>query len=223
MKKLGLLFVLFLIYSIFPAYAQTESNPSVRLETIEIPFEEFNVVSRDSVIREASEVHRYNWQVTIENNLVYERPDGNAAIRLYDYDNPEKFVEIGMGSPPDKKLWIAVQVPDTGYAVIHERLERGWDPSVKIFFAYEENAGLSVNNGDRIVVTNLDIEGLALKKYSVHGLESSTDPLAVNSGSLILDIVSGDPAQNILHFFPFIVVASLGVLVGVLLVTKKRS
>lgn len=223
MKKIYFIFVLFLFSSIYPVYAQVESNPSVQLETVEIPFEEFNVVSRDSVIRDVSEVHRNNWQATIENNLVYTRPDGNAAIRLYDYDVPEKFVEIGMGGPPDKKLWIAVQVPDTGYAVIHEKLERGWDPTVKLFLAYEDSAGLSVNNGQRIVVTNLDIEGLTLMRYSVHGLESSTDPPAVNSGALILDIVSGDPAQNVLHFFPFIVVASLGVLVGVLLVTKKRS
>jgi len=65
--------------------------------------------------------------------------------------------------------------------------------------------------------------GFAVKKYSVFGLESSTDPPAVNSGTLILDIVSGDPAQNILHFFPFFLLVGMVAIVGVLLLTKKRS
>jgi len=222
MKKIVLFLVLFAIYPIIPAYAQTESNPSVRLQTIEIPFEEFNLVGRDSGISEFDDVHRNNWQITIENNLVYNNPLGNAAIRLYNYDNPEKFIEIGMGSPPDNKLWFAIQLPDTGYVVVHDKLERGWDPSLKLFLAYEDNSGLSVNNGKRIVVTNLDMAGLAIKKYSVFGMESSTDPPAVNSGTLILDIVSGDPGQNVLHFFPFILAGGIGVLVGTLLLTKKR-
>jgi len=222
-KKIASIFGLFVIFSIFPAYAQTTSNPSVLLEKMEIPFEEFNIVSRDSTINEFEQIHRNNWQVTIENNLVYANPLGNAAIRLYDYDNPEKFVEIGMGSPPDNKLWFAVQLPDTGYAVVHDKLDRGWIQDLKLFLAYEDNSGLSVNNGKRIVVTNLDVGGLTLNKFSTFGMESSTDPPATSSGILILDIVSGDPGQNVLHFFPFILAGGIGIIVGALLLTKKRS
>jgi len=222
-KKLLLIFVLLLAYTIFPVYGQTESNPSVRMETVEIPFEEFNIVSRDSGIKETTEVHRNNWQVTIRNNVVYDNPLGNAAIRFYDYDDTEKFVEIGMGSPPDRKLWIAVQVSEIGYAVIHEKLERGWSQGLGIFFAYEDSAGLTINNGKRIIVTNLDVDGLTINKYSVFGMESSTDPPALNSGNIILEIVSGDPAQNPLHFFPFIVSGAVAVIIVGLLLTKKRS
>jgi hypothetical protein len=54
-------------------------------------------------------------------------------------------------------------------------------------------------------------------------MESLTDPPAVNSGSMIVDFLSGDPAQNIFAFFPFFLAVGIGVLVGVLYLTKKRS
>ena len=36
----------------------------------------------------------------------------------------------------------------------------------------------------------------AIDGYSVHGLEGSTDRPAVNSGSMILEFLSGDPAKE---------------------------
>ena len=54
-------------------------------------------------------------------------------------------------------------------------------------------------------------------------MESSTDPPAINSGSMIVEFLSGDPAQNVLAFFPFYVTAAVGLLVGILFLTKKRS
>jgi len=40
---------------------------------------------------------------------------------------------------------------------------------------------------------------------------------------MILDFMSGDPAQNVFAFFPFYVAAGIGLIVGVLFLTKKRS
>ena len=54
-------------------------------------------------------------------------------------------------------------------------------------------------------------------------MENSADPPAVNTGVLIMEFMSGDPTQNKLALFPFILAACVGVLVAVLLVTKKRS
>ena len=59
--------------------------------------------------------------------------------------------------------------------------------------------------------------------YSVHGMEGSTDPMAVNSGSMIVEFLSGDPSENIFAFFPFFLAAGIGILVGALFLTKKRS
>jgi len=205
--------ILFLLVIVNPAFAQ-EINPSLVLLTEEIPYDEFNKMARDTVIVELEDVHEKSWQITIYNNLIYENPNGNAVIRFYDVTSSEEFIEIGMGSPPDYKFWIAAQLPDVGYVVIHDMLERGWTPDAKVIASYTDQGGFTVNNGLRIVVTNLDIGVFAIDSYSVHGMESSTDPPAINSGDLVVEFLSGDPAQNIFHFYPFYVTAAVGIIAG---------
>ena len=223
MKSIIFLSIVFSII-IIPAYAQSEKNPSLTLETIEIPASDFNLVARDSIIVDLEKPHTISWQVTIRNDLNYANPDGNAVIRFYDLVNPEKFIEIGMGSQPDEKFWFGAQLPDdTGYVVIHSKPERGWIPESTQILAYTERAGLTVNNGERIVISNLDIGTFKIGSYSVFGMESSTDPPAVHSGSLQMELLSGDPAQNQLHLFPFFLAGGIGGLIAVLLVTKKRN
>jgi len=102
-------------------------------------------------------------------------------------------------------------------------LDRGWFPEAKLIISYTDRAGLTVNNGGRIVVTNLDIDVFAFDSYSVHGMEGSTDPPAVNSGSMIVEFLSGDPAENIFALYPFVLAVCLGAIVIVLIRTKKRS
>ena len=206
-----------------PVFAEQSKNPTLIIDTIEIPSYEFNKILRDTDIITMQRTHSIAWQVTIDNNLLYANPDGNAVLRLYDKDNPEKIVEIGMGSQPHEKFWIAVQTPKEGYIVVHSDLERGWSPTAKIIVSYTDRAGLTVNNGERIVLSNLDIGVFAISSYSVHGMESSTDPPAINSGSMNIEFLSGDPAKNVFHLFPFYVAAGIGVLVVVLFLTKKRS
>ena len=210
-------------FVILPVFAEESKNPTLIIDTIEIPSYEFNKILRDAIIIPMQRTHAISWQVTIDNNLVYANPDGNAVLRIYDRDNPEKLVEIGMGSQPNEKFWLAVQTPKEGYVVVHSDLERGWSPSSKTIVSYTERAGLTVNNGARIVVSNLDIGAFAINSYSVSGMESPTDPPAVNSGSMILEFISGDPAKNPFALFPFYVAAGVGILVGVLYLTKKRS
>ena len=217
---------LFLIFTIgfVPAYAQSQQNPSLVLQTIDIPAHDFNDVSRDSIVEVLEKPHVISWQVTIRNDLLYANPNGNAVVRFYDVNIPEKFVEIGMGSPPEEKFWVAVQIPDDpGYIVVHSKPERGWIKESTQILAYTERAGMTVNNGERIVVTNLDIGTFQIGSYSVFGKEGSTDPPAVNSGTLQLEILSGDPAENQLHLYPFFLAGGIGVIVAILLVTKKRN
>ena len=210
-------------FIILPVFAEESKNPTLIIDTIEIPSYEFNKILRDTDIIPMQRTHAIAWQVTIDNNLVYANPNGNAVLRIYDRDNPEKLVEIGMGSKPNEKFWVAVQTPKEGYVVVHSDLERGWSPESKTIVSYTERAGLTVNNGARIVVSNLDIGIFAINSYSVHGMESSTDPPAVNSGSMIVEFISGDPAKNPFALFPFYVAAGVGILVGALYLTKKRS
>jgi len=220
------LFVIILLAGFFitPAFAQDLKNPSVIIDLIEIPAEEFNRVLRDAPIIPLDDVHAISWQVTIDNNLLYANPSGDAVLRIYNQDHSgTEFVEIGMGSQPDNKLWIAVKTPKEGYIVIFRDLERGWYPEAKLIISYTDRAGLTVNNGGRIVVTNLDIDVFAFDSYSVHGLEGSTDPPAVNSGSMIVEFLSGDPAKNIFALYPFVLAVVLFAIVGALILSKKRS
>jgi len=215
--------IIFLIgILITPAFAQESKNPSIIIDTIEIPFNEFNKISRDAIIIELANDHAISWQLTIDNNLVYENPNGNGVFKIYD-KNSEKFVEIGMGAPPDEKFWVAVNTDREGYVVVQSDTERGWYPATKIIISYTERGGLTVNNGARITVSNLNIGSFVIDSYSVYGMEGSTDPLAVNSGSMIVEFLSGDPSENIFAFFPFYLAAGIGILVGILFLTKKRT
>ena len=209
-------------FCLSPAFAQEVKNPSIIIDTIEIPFKEFNKISRDAIVVDLENDHVISWQITIDNNLVYENPNGNGVFKFYD-KNSEKFVEIGMGAPPDEKFWVAVNTIREGYVVVQSDTERGWYPATKIIISYTERGGLTVNNGARITVSNLNIGSFEIDSYSVHGMEGSTDPPAVNSGSMIVEILSGDPSENVFAFFPFYLAAGIGVIVGILFLTKKRS
>ena len=223
MKHIVIL-LFFVTVLFFPAYGQSEKNPSLVVQTIEIPYDDFSKVARDSIIVGLEKPHKISWQIIIYNELAYANPDGNAVLRFYDVNIPAKFIEIGMGSHPDNKFWLAVNMPgDTEYVVIHSKQERGWIPGAAAVLAYTERAGLTVNNGERIVVSNLNVKGFEIGSYSVYGMESSTDPPATYAGSLTLELMSGDPAKNQLHLLPFFLVGGIGVIIALLLVTKKRS
>jgi hypothetical protein len=215
--------ILLISVMIYPASALEQSNSTLSMVNFEIDYSNFNKPSRDQIIIPFQDIHDVSWQVDLVNELMYGNPNGNGVIRFYDATIEDKFIEIGMGSPPNKKFWIAAQLPDEGYVVVHDKLERGWLPGAKVILAYSDTAGLTVNNGERIVLSNLDIEGFEIKAYSVWGMEASQDPPAVTAGYLNLEILSGDPKEGPLHMFPFILVGCLGVGVVILLVTKKRS
>ena len=206
-----------------PAFAQEAKNPSLIINTLEILSDEFNVILLDTTTVILDDVHAVSWQVTIDNNLIYANPEGNAVLRLYDEETADEFIEVGMGPQPDNKFWVAVQTPKEGYVVVHRDLDRGWYPEAKSIISYTDRAGLTVNNGARIVVTNLDIGQFAINSYSVHGKQGSTDPPAINSGSMIIEFLSGDPAKNTFALFPFYMAAGVGSIVIVLLIITKRS
>ena len=101
-------------FFITPAFAQDAKNPSLIIDTIELPAPEFNRVLRDAPIVNLNDIHITSWQVTIDNNLIYANPNGNAVFRIYDQESLDEFIEVGMGSQPDNKFWVAVQTPKEG-------------------------------------------------------------------------------------------------------------
>ena len=206
-----------------PAHAQSFSNPSLILQTIDVSPNEFNKVSQDATITKLDNTHSGSWQITIENKLLYANPTGSAVIRFYDANAPDKFIEVGMGSPSDRRLWVGLQLPDEGYFSVTHVDREGWFDSTKIILAYNDDQGVSISNGKRVVVTNLNLKGFAVNAYSVYGMEESTDPPAINSGKFTFDMLSGDVSKNPIHYFPFYVSGAAAALVGILLLIKKRS
>ena len=77
--KFLLLLLVPMLFFFTSADAQEQKNPSLTIETKEIPANEFNRIGRDAPITELDHVHDISWQVTIDNNLLYGNPDGNAV------------------------------------------------------------------------------------------------------------------------------------------------
>ncbi len=229
--KYILLVFLTLTVTVTPAFAQDpkigdyldSSNPSLMIQETEIPYYEFNKVSRDLVMVEFGITHEGSWQAEFQNNLLYGNPNGNAVIRIYDAQTTDKFFEIGMGSHPNNKYWIAAQVPETGYVLIYSSYENGWVSGKPTKLTYSEQSGMTVDNGLRTVLSNLDISPFTIKSYSVHGMKGSTDPPATTAGIFTVKIISADYGENPLSAFPFIVTGILGAAVIILIVSKKRS
>ncbi len=220
--KIPIIFFASLLF--FPAFGQeTSLNESLSMAKFDINWNDFNVPSRDATIIPFDEIHDVSWQVNLVNELLYGNPDGNAVIRVYSAESVEKFFEIGMGSHPRLSYWVAAQVPETGYALLHQSYEKGWAPGKATKLTYSEQSGLTVDNGLRTVMSNLDISPFTIKSYSVHGMEGSTDPPATTSGTYTVKIISADYGENPLSMFPFIVTGALGVGVIILIISKKRS
>jgi len=223
--------LIFLTLTVTPAFAQDpkigdyldSTNPSLMVQETEIPYYEFNKVARDLVIVEFENIHEGSWQAELHNNLLYGNPNGNAVIRIYDAQTTDKFFEIGMGSHPTNKYWIAAQVSGTGYVMLHTDYENGWVQGKPTKITYSEQNGLTVDNGLRTVLSNLDLSPFVIKSYSVHGMEGSTDPPAVTAGSYHVKILSADYGENPLSIFPFAVTGIIGIIVVVLIISKRRS
>ena len=227
------LLVIFLAFTIIPAFGQEPagttileglvSNPSLIIQQTEIPYSEFNKVKGDVMIVDFENIHTGSWQAEFHNDLLYGNPDGDAVIRIYDLDITEKFFEIGMGSHPMYSYWIAADVPETGYVLVYSAYENGWIPGKPTKITYSEQSGLTIDNGLRTVLSNLDISPFTIKSYSVHGMKGSTDPPAVTDGIFTVKIISAEYGENPLAAFPFIVTVILGSAVIILIVSKKRS
>jgi len=221
----------FLVLTIPPVFAQEPMigdyldlvNPSLLIHETEIPYSDFNKVLRDIVIVDFENLHVGSWQAELQNDLLYGNPNGNAVIRVYSAESAEKFFEIGMGSHPRLSYWVAAQVPETGYALLHQSYEKGWAPGKSTKLIYSEQSGLTVDNGLRTVMSNLEISPFTIKSYSVHGMKGSTDPPATTSGTYTVKIISADYGENPLNIFPFIVTGVIGLGVIILIISKKRS
>jgi len=217
------LLVLLLFVPLLPVYAQQSTmNKSEQYDLVDIPANAFNVVRNDATVFRLAHEHVTNWQLEIQNKLIYENPNGSAVIRLYEDLTKQKYIEIGMGSPPDHRFWVSVNTPEDGYFLIHDDKTDGWVPGQVITVTHSSNSGLSVSAGPDVKVDSLDIAGFTVRAFTVYGMDSTTDPPAINSGNVTLSFVSGNPSANPIFYMPTILLAGIGALIIVLMKTKKR-
>ncbi len=215
--------LLLLVTPLLPVYAQQSTmNKSEHYDSVEVPWGAFNVVRDNETVIKLPHEHVTNWQLTIENKLNYSNSNGSAIIRLYEDPKVAKFIEIGMGAPPNHRLWMAVSTPEDGYFILHEAKTNGWSPGQIVTVQHSSNGGLSASINQDVLVDNLDVNGFTVRDIAVAGLDSVNDPPSTSGGSVAINIVSGDPAANPIFYMPFIVVGVTGVLIGVLIKTKKR-
>ncbi|MHB8545488.1 MAG: hypothetical protein ACYDAJ_01815 [Nitrosotalea sp.] len=219
-----LLVVLLLASSILPVYAQESTmNKSERYDSVLVPYSAFNVYAKNATLFKLDHEHVTNWDIEMHNHLNYTNQEGNAVVRFYEDVHTPKFIEIGMGGPPDYRFWVAVNTPEDGYFMIHDEKHLGWAPDKLITATHSSSGGLTVSVGEKDAVSNLDIAGFTMREFTVSGMNSASDPPPVNSGVFVFSIVSGDPSQNIIFYMPFMALAVTLVLVFVLLKTKNRT
>jgi len=219
-----LLAVLLLAGSFLPVYAQESTmNKSERYDSLQVPYTAFNVYSKNATLFKLDHEHVTNWELEMQNKLQYTNQEGNVVVRLYEDINTPKFIEIGMGGPPDYRFWVAVNTPEDGYFMIHDEKKIGWTPDKLITATHSSSGGLTVSVGSKEAVSNLDVAGFTMREFTVSGMNSASDPPPVESGALTFSILSGDPSQNIIFYMPFMVLAVTATLIVVLLKTKKRA
>ena len=219
-----ILIALLLAGSFLPVYAQQSTmNPSERYDFVEVPFDAFNVVSKNATVYKLDHEHITNWQMEIENKLKYVNPNSTAVIRLYEDLNKPKFIEIGMGAAPNYRFWVAVNTPEDGYFMISDDNKLGWTPDKYVTATHSSNGGLTVSVGQKVVVTNLDIAGFTVREFTVHGMNSIEDPLPVDAGKMTVSFISGNPQDNPIFYMPMIVLAISIAVIVILLKTKKRT
>ena len=218
------LLVFLLFIPLLPVYAQQSTmNKSEQYDLVDVPSSAFNVVRDDATVFRLAHEHATNWELEIQNKLVYENPNGNAVIRLYEDLTKQKYIEIGMGSPPDHRFWVAVNTPEDGYFLIHDDKTDGWVSGQVVTVTHSSNSGLSVSAGPSVKVDSLDVAGFTVRAFTVYGMDSTTDPPAVNSGNVTLSFVSGNPAANPIFYMPTILLVGTVALIIVLMKTKKRT
>ena len=219
-----LLAVLLLAGSFLPVYAQESTmNKSERYDSLQVPYTAFNVYSKNATLFKLDHEHVTNWELEMQNKLHYTNQEGNVVVRLYEDINTPKFIEIGMGGPPDYRFWVAVNTPEDGYFMIHDEKKIGWTPDSLITATHSSSGGLTVSVGSKEAVSNLDVAGFTMREFTVSGMNSASDPPPVEGGALTFSILSGDPSQNIIFYMPFMVLAVTATLIVVLLKTKRRS
>jgi len=165
-----------------------------------------------------------NWILTIQNNLSYTfNKEAKTIVKLQEPRPSDKFIEIAMFSDISKKFWAAVNTHDSGYVRLYEKDTDGWSRDQPIIIAHENNQGLSITNGKRIIVDKLSINDFTIGSIAVYGKDDPQSVLNTYAGDISFDVIYGNPADSPIFFLPLGMLVGVGGLVIGLLFFKKRK
>lgn len=206
-----------------------DQKPAIHLETdkadqFSFSYNASNYDRRNPINHSLSKPVGDNWMLTIQNNMSYaQRNDSKTIVRLLEPSGSEKFVEIAMFGGESKKFWVAVNTEDSGYIRVYERNTDGWSTDQPITIGHGNNQGLSINNGQRIILDRLSVEGFNLDSIAIYGKDQASSPLNTYAGTISFDIFYGSPSDSPVYYVPLIIlILTAGVLV-LLLKFKKRK
>ena len=165
-----------------------------------------------------------SWILTIQNNLSYTfNKEAKTIVKLQEPRPSDKFIEIAMFSDISKKFWAAVNTHDSGYVRLYEKDTDGWSRDQPIIIAHENNQGLSITNGKRIIVDKLSINDFTIGSIAVYGKDDPQSVLNTYAGDISFDVIYGNPADSPIFFLPLGMLVGVGGLVIGLLFFKKRK
>ena len=223
--------VLLLVVSVFllPALAFAQSQEDFQVvktqgsESFVIPYTASNRNEQDPLVYTFDQIKQSSWIISIQDNMSYIPREGvRTIIKIQEPAPSEKFIELGIYGDESKRYWVAVNTPETGYARMYDS-ENGWSPEQPISVAYTANTGLTVTNGQRIVVDRLDLGSFAAASIVVYGNDKNSTLANAYAGDIAFQVLFGSFEQSPLYFVPIAVIAGIFGLVAALLIVKKRK
>src|SRR5215217_1490809 len=144
-----------------------------------------------------------NWILTIQNNMSYsDMQNAKTIVKLQEPAPSDKFIEIAMFGDASKKFWVAVNTKESGYIRVYEHDTDGWSRDQPVIVAHANNQGLTITNGQRIIIDKLSINDFTIASIAVYGK---------------------DEPNSAVYYLPLAMIVGIGGLVVGLLVFKKRK
>ena len=149
--------------------------------------------------------------------------NAKTVVRIQEPAPSEKYIELVMYGGESRKYWVAVNTPETGYARMYSKTEDGWFTDEPISVIHNDNSGLTVSDGRRIVLDRLDLDGFSVGSIMVYGKDEAGDLANTYAGNISFEILFGAFNESPVFFVPAAVTAGVGALIAGLLIFKKRK
>jgi hypothetical protein len=223
----GAIAVLMLLILPALAFAQGQEDYQVvkseRSESFVLPYSAANRNESNPLVYTFDQPKQPSWILGIQNNLSYVPREGaRTIIKIQEPAPSEKYIELAIYGDQSKRFWVAVNTPEAGYARLYDSTD-GWSSEGTISVAHTENAGLTVTNGQRIVVDRLDVNGFAVASIAVYGNDENMTLANAYAGDIIFEILYGSFEQSSVYYVPVAVMAGIGGIIIGLLILKKRK